>query len=149
MNASDTSHEAESQINDQIPNDQPNADQASQASQASKATNDSSQASSDQPNNGQSYASGPSGAWQHHLGQPGSGPLYRPYDGRMIFGVCAGIAQYLNVDVNVVRIVFAVLTLIGGAGIPVYVAGWLLLPEEGAKQSIASEFIGSLQGRSR
>jgi phage shock protein PspC (stress-responsive transcriptional regulator) len=45
--------------------------------------------------------------------------------------------------------VFAVLTVIGGAGIPVYVAGWLLLPEEGAEQSIASEFIGSLQGRSR
>ncbi len=128
MNASDTSHEAEAQINDQIPNDQPNADQAT---------------TNDQPN----YASGPSTPWQHHLGQPGSGPLYRPYNGRMIFGVCAGIAQYLNVDVNVVRIVFAVLTLIGGAGIPVYVAGWLLLPEEGAEQSIASEFIGSLQGR--
>ena len=124
MNASDTSHDAEAQINDQIPSDQiPN----------------------DQPSSDQ-----PSSDWQPQTSRPyGDGPLYRPLEGRMVFGVCAGIARYLNVDVNVIRIVFAVLTLIGGAGIPVYVAGWLLLPEEGAEQSIASEFIGSLQGRSR
>ncbi|HET7014787.1 MAG TPA: PspC domain-containing protein [Streptosporangiaceae bacterium] len=140
MNASDTSHEAEAQINDQIPSDQPNADQANTGQPNAEQPNPG-PTSSDQPNNSQ--------PWQYHLGQPGSGPLYRPYDGRMVFGVCAGIAQYLNVDVNVVRIVFAVLTLIGGAGIPVYIAGWLLLPDEGAEQSIASEFIGSLQGRSR
>jgi phage shock protein PspC (stress-responsive transcriptional regulator) len=130
MNASDTSHEAEAQINDQTPiNDKP----------------------SSQAGSGQSYSDRPTSDWQPHTARLGSGngPLYRPYDGRMVFGVCAGIAQYLNVDVNVIRIVFAVLTVIGGAGIPVYIAGWLLLPEEGAEQSIASEFIGSLQGRSR
>jgi phage shock protein PspC (stress-responsive transcriptional regulator) len=127
MNASDTSHEAEAQINDQTPdNDKPSGDQ------------------------GQSYSDRPSSDWQpEFMRSSGNGPLYRPHDGRMVFGVCAGIAQYLNVDVNVIRIVFAVLTVIGGAGIPVYIAGWLLLPEEGAEQSIASEFIGSLQGRSR
>ncbi len=129
MNASDTSHEAEAQINDQIPNDQ---------------------ASNDQASNDQAYSDRPSSDWQPQSPRPaGGGPLYRPYNGRMVFGVCAGIAEYLNVDVNVIRIVFAVLTLIGGAGIPVYIAGWLLVPEEGAEQSIASEFIGSLQGRSR
>ena len=74
-------------------------------------------------------------------------PLYRPLEGRMVAGVAAGIAQYLGVDVNVVRIVLAVLTVIGGAGIPVYAAGWLLIPDEGASQSIASDLIGSLQGR--
>ena len=133
MNASDTSHEAEAQINDQTPTDD-------------KPGSDSGQAAS-----GQSYSDRPSSDWQPQTSRLGSGdgPLYRPHDGRMLFGVCAGIAQYLNVDVNVIRIVFAVLTVIGGAGIPVYVAGWLLLPEEGAEQSIASEFIGSLQGRSR
>jgi phage shock protein C len=136
MNASDTSPEAETHINDQIPNDKPAAD--------------------DQPGNGSgSSSSSGSGSQSYSSWQPqtpglGSGsPMHRPLEGRMLFGVCAGIAQYLNVDVNVVRIVFAVLTVIGGAGIPVYLAGWLLLPEEGAEQSIASEFIGSLQGRSR
>src|ERR1700758_2030634 len=46
--------------------------------------------------------------------------LYRPGNGRMIAGVAAGIAQYLGIDVTIVRIAFAVLTVIGGAGIPVY-----------------------------
>ncbi|SRR5258708_908407 len=80
-------------------------------------------------------------------GHPGDEPLYRPLHGRMIAGVAAGIAQYLGVDVTVVRIVLAVLTVVGGAGVPVYVAGWLLIPDEGASQSIASQLISSLQGR--
>src|SRR5215469_15507022 len=75
--------------------------------------------------------------------QPGDEPLYRPLQGRMVAGVAAGIAQYLGVDVSVVRVVLAVLTVIGGAGIPVYLAGWLLIPDEGARQSIASDLIGS------
>ena len=64
-------------------------------------------------------------------------------------GVAAGIARYLRVDVTVVRIVFAVLAIMGGAGIPIYLAGWLLIPEEGARQSIASDLIDSLSSRSR
>jgi|ERR1700683_377959 phage shock protein PspC (stress-responsive transcriptional regulator) len=73
--------------------------------------------------------------------------LYRPEEGRMIAGVAAGIARYLGVDVTIVRIALALLTVIGGAGIPVYVAGWLLMPDEASDQSIASELIGSLQSR--
>jgi phage shock protein C len=76
-------------------------------------------------------------------------PLSRPIEDRMLAGVAAGIARYLRVDVTVVRIVFAVLAVIGGAGVPIYLAGWLLIPEEGAEQSIASHFIQSLQARSR
>ena len=84
---------------------------------------------------------------------PGSRPrgthaLYRPLDDRMIGGVASGIARYLDVDVSVVRILLAVLVFVGGTGVPLYLAGWLLIPEEGASQSIASEFIGSLQTRS-
>jgi len=67
----------------------------------------------------------------------------------MLGGVAAGIARYLRVDVTVVRIVFAVLAIMGGAGIPLYLAGWLLIPEEGARQSIASDLIDSLSSRSR
>ena len=39
--------------------------------------------------------------------------------------------------------------VMGGAGVPIYLAGWLLIPEEGAEQSIASGFIQSMQSRSR
>jgi phage shock protein PspC (stress-responsive transcriptional regulator) len=56
----------------------------------------------------------------------------------MLGGVAAGIARYLDVDVNIIRILFAVLTLIGGAAVPVYLAAWVLIPEDGADQSIAA-----------
>ena len=60
--------------------------------------------------------------------------LRRPANNRMIAGVAAGIAEYLAVDVTVVRIVIAVLTVAGGAGIALYIAGWLLMPTEGAAE---------------
>jgi phage shock protein PspC (stress-responsive transcriptional regulator) len=56
----------------------------------------------------------------------------------MLGGVAAGVARYLDVDVTVVRILFAALTVIGGAAVPVYLAAWLLIPEDGADQSIAA-----------
>ena len=74
--------------------------------------------------------------------------LYRPTDDRMIAGVAAGIARYLGADVTAVRIILAVLTFVGGAGVPIYLAGWLLIPEEGAEQSIVGSFLQSRQTRS-
>jgi phage shock protein C len=76
-------------------------------------------------------------------------PLYRPFHDRMLAGVASGVARYFGVDVTIVRIVFAVLAVMGGAGIPLYLAGWLLIPDEDAEQSIASAFFQSLQARSR
>jgi len=67
----------------------------------------------------------------------------------MLAGVAAGLAQYLDIDVTIVRIVLVVLAIAGGAGVPLYLAGWLLIPEEGAEQSIASELIASFQSRYR
>jgi phage shock protein C len=66
----------------------------------------------------------------------------------MIAGVAAGIARYLGADVTAVRIILAVLVFVGGAGIPIYLAGWLLIPEEGSDQSIAGGFLQSRQMRS-
>jgi phage shock protein PspC (stress-responsive transcriptional regulator) len=93
----------------------------------------------------------------------GRPPLRRPVHGRMLAGVAAGLARYFGIDVTIVRIVLVVLAIFGVvgnslaiagiplylAGIPLYLAGWLLIPEEGSEQSIASEFIQSLQARSR
>jgi phage shock protein PspC (stress-responsive transcriptional regulator) len=86
--------------------------------------------------------------------QPGyPGPervlLRRSYTDRMLAGVAGGVARYFGVDATIVRIAFVVLTLFGGAGIPVYLAGLLLIPEEGSDQSIAGSLIESLQPRSR
>jgi phage shock protein PspC (stress-responsive transcriptional regulator) len=74
----------------------------------------------------------------------GTRQLCRPIHDRMLGGVAAGIADYLGVDETIVRIVFVVLTFVGGVGIPAYLAGWLLIPEEGRDQSLAGEIIESL-----
>jgi phage shock protein C len=69
--------------------------------------------------------------------------LYRPTKNRMIAGVAAGIAVYLNADVTVVRIVMAALVVFAGVGIALYIAGWLLMPNEGAERSIAQKITRS------
>jgi phage shock protein PspC (stress-responsive transcriptional regulator) len=74
--------------------------------------------------------------------------LRRPFADRMLAGVAAGLARYLGVDPTIVRIAFVVLTVFGGAGIPLYLAGLLLIPDEDSDQSIASSLIESLQARS-
>lgn len=51
-------------------------------------------------------------------------PFARDEDDRVIAGVCAGIAKELDVDPTLVRLVFAVLALAGGAGIGLYLALW-------------------------
>jgi phage shock protein PspC (stress-responsive transcriptional regulator) len=87
--------------------------------------------------------------WQQPTTSPTSSSrprvLCRPTEDRMLAGVAAGIAQYLDVDPTLIRIAFAVLTLFGGAAVLVYLAGWLLIPEEGSDQSIASSFVQSRQ----
>jgi phage shock protein PspC (stress-responsive transcriptional regulator) len=75
--------------------------------------------------------------------------LRRPFNDRVLTGVAAGLARYFGIDVTIVRIAFVVLTIAGGAGIPLYLAGLLLIPEEGSDQSIAGSIIESLQNRSR
>jgi phage shock protein PspC (stress-responsive transcriptional regulator) len=82
-----------------------------------------------------------------HDSYRGSPGLERPVHDRMVAGVAAGAARYLGVDPTVVRIILAVLVFVGGVGIPLYVAGWLLIPEEGREQSLASELIASFQTR--
>ena len=59
--------------------------------------------------------------------------LERPKKGRMLFGVATGIANYFNIDVTIVRIIFIIITIWGGVGIVLYIIGIFLIPEEGAK----------------
>jgi phage shock protein C len=82
---------------------------------------------------------------QTPAGPVGRPPLRRAYHGRMLAGVCAGIADYLAVDATIVRVAFAVFTFLGGAGIPAYLACLLLIPEEGSDQSIASSLLDSIR----
>jgi phage shock protein C len=62
----------------------------------------------------------------------------------MLAGVASGLAGYAGIDVLIVRIAFAVLTFLGGAGIPLYLVCWLLIPAEGSDQSIAAAVAADL-----
>jgi phage shock protein C len=76
-------------------------------------------------------------------GTEGRKQLIRPLSGRMVAGVCAGIGDYLGVDPNIVRVVFAALTIFSiGAGALVYLVAWVVIPEEGEKRSIADNYLG-------
>jgi phage shock protein PspC (stress-responsive transcriptional regulator) len=75
--------------------------------------------------------------------------LRRSYDDRMLGGVAGGLARYFGVDTMIVRIAFVILTVFGGGGVLLYLAGLLLIPDEGSDQSIAGALIESLQSRSR
>jgi len=77
-------------------------------------------------------------------GQTGSLPFCRPAGGRLVAGVAAGVARGLGIDPVLVRIAFVVLALAGGAGVPLYLAGWLLIPDEVSGQSVAAELIRSV-----
>lgn len=76
----------------------------------------------------------------------GSKVLMRPRDGRMLAGVCAGVADYFGLDVTLVRVIWAVLAVItGGAGILAYLVAWILIPNEGQKSSAAEDMVGKKQ----
>ena len=56
--------------------------------------------------------------------------LYRSTQERMFAGVCGGIAEYLEVDPTLVRLVFVALTLLGGPGLVIYIVLMLIVPEK-------------------
>lgn len=57
--------------------------------------------------------------------------LYRSSSNEMIAGVCAGIADYFNVNVAWVRLAFLALAAAGGPGIVLYIILVLVIPEQG------------------
>ena len=56
--------------------------------------------------------------------------LYRKEDGKMIAGVCGGIAEYFGIDVTVVRVAWVLLTLFVGSGILAYIIALLIMPRK-------------------
>jgi phage shock protein C len=67
--------------------------------------------------------------------------LVRRREGRMVAGVCTGFAAYFGVDVNLVRLLFGVFTILWGLGALVYVVAWAVVPEDGEQDSIAEAFV--------
>lgn len=72
--------------------------------------------------------------------------LRRPAAGRVAGGVCAGLAEYLGVDVLWVRAGFVVFTLLAGVGPLLYAVGWAMIPGEGSSCSLAEGFLAGGSG---
>lgn len=56
--------------------------------------------------------------------------LYRSRNKRMIAGVSGGLAEYMDVDVTIIRLLWVLVTLFGGSGILAYIVLWIIVPEE-------------------
>lgn len=73
--------------------------------------------------------------------------LERSRSDRKIAGVAGGLGQYFDIAPIVFRVGFIILTLLGGSGLLVYVAGWLILPEEGKPDSVAGDILRNRRER--
>src|SRR3954464_5504166 len=74
------------------------------------------------------------------LDPPTDNPMFiRPQEGRMIAGVCKGIAQRWNLDLTLVRIVTVVLTLFTGVALAAYIGAWLLTPSTDAPAPLTAD----------
>lgn len=62
--------------------------------------------------------------------------LTRSNNDVMVAGVAAGLAEYLNIDPVLVRVLFVLLSVFGGHGILIYLLLWLLMPQETVSEKI-------------
>jgi phage shock protein C len=68
--------------------------------------------------------------------------LHRLKDGRIVAGVCTGLAAYAGIDATLIRLGFALLTLFGGLGALLYLCAWIVVTDETDSFSIAESFAG-------
>jgi len=56
--------------------------------------------------------------------------LMRPQVGRKIAGVCIGVAEYFDLDVTLVRLLWVLAAIFGGGGVLAYLIAWIVMPSE-------------------
>ena len=56
--------------------------------------------------------------------------LYRSRTNRQVAGVCGGLAEHFNMDATLIRVLFVVLAVLGGSGIIIYIAMWIIVPQK-------------------
>jgi phage shock protein PspC (stress-responsive transcriptional regulator) len=69
------------------------------------------------------------------------GRLTRRRADRWAGGVAAGLGDYFDLNPAVYRVAFVALALAGGTGVLLYAAAWLVIPEEGSEESLASDYL--------
>src|SRR5690349_20671539 len=73
--------------------------------------------------------------------------LIRPTEGRVVAGVAAGLSSYFGISPVVYRVAFAALVLLGGSGLILYAAAWLIIPDERRGVSVVEEAISKRRRR--
>ena len=54
--------------------------------------------------------------------------LYRSGNDKILGGICGGLAEYLNIDPVIMRLIWIAFSLVYGAGILVYIIAWVIIP---------------------
>jgi len=64
--------------------------------------------------------------------------LTRSTSDRWVAGICGGIGEYFEIDPNVIRVIWVVITVLTGfvAGIVIYILLWIILPESGEARPV-------------
>ena len=83
----------------------------------------------------------------HTLGNGATKRLERSRSDRKLAGVCGGLARYFDIHPAVYRVGFVVLALLGGAGILIYLAAALVMPDEGHEDSFATAALRNRRDR--
>lgn len=65
--------------------------------------------------------------------------LHRSHIDKIIAGVCGGLAEYFDVDSTIIRLLFILIVAIGGSGLLVYLALWLIMPKGANQSAVLSE----------
>ena len=73
--------------------------------------------------------------------------LERSSSDKMLAGVCGGLGRYFDLNPAVFRVGFVVLTLLGGAGVLVYLAAAFVMPGEGKERSLAEQVLAERKER--
>ena len=81
--------------------------------------------------------------------------LYRSEKNKVIARVCAGLADYFDMDVTLVRIIFVLIVLAGGSGVLIYIILWIIFPVDpvegkeikpGSKEAV-DQFANEVKGK--
>ena len=83
----------------------------------------------------------------HTVEEPTTKRLERSRSDRMLAGVSGGLANYFEIHPAFYRVGFVVLTLLGGAGLLIYLVAAIVMPDEGQEDSIASAALKSRRDR--
>lgn len=81
-------------------------------------------------------------SFEQETGKRFSGRLYRNPNDKILGGVCSGIANYLNMDPAIIRLLFALLIFGAGTGLLIYILLWIILPARPIFEEVPDKPLG-------